>query len=71
MRDVSPLIFRLEEASYLAGMVAGRLTRSNTIGFVGGVELPPVKAAYDGLGERGHGGESSGAEPVHLPQQLG
>jgi basic membrane protein A and related proteins len=45
---VSPLIFRLEEASYLAGMVAGRLTKSNTIGFVGGVELPPVKAAYDG-----------------------
>lgn len=46
--NVSPLIFRLEEASYLAGMVAGRLTRSNIIGFVGGVELPPVKAAYEG-----------------------
>lgn len=45
---VAPLIFRLEEASYLAGMVAGRLTKSNVIGFVGGVELPPVKAAYDG-----------------------
>ena len=45
---VAPLIFRLEEASYLAGMVAGRLTRSNVIGFVGGVELPPVKAAYEG-----------------------
>ena len=46
--NVSPLIFKLEEASYLAGMVAGRLTRSNVIGFVGGVELPPVKAAYQG-----------------------
>ena len=46
--NVSPMIFRLEEASYLAGMVAGRLTRSNVIGFVGGVELPPVKAAYQG-----------------------
>ena len=46
--NVSPMIFRLEEASYLAGMVAGRLTRSNVIGFVGGVELPPVKAAYEG-----------------------
>jgi basic membrane lipoprotein Med (substrate-binding protein (PBP1-ABC) superfamily) len=45
---VSPLIFRLEEASYLAGMTAGALTRSNRIGFVGGVELPPVKAAYEG-----------------------
>ena len=47
-RNVSPLIFRLEEATYLAGMVAGTLTRSNVIGFVGGVELPPVKAAYEG-----------------------
>jgi basic membrane lipoprotein Med (substrate-binding protein (PBP1-ABC) superfamily) len=46
--NVSPLIFRLEEASYLAGMAAGGLTKSNVIGFVGGVELPPVKAAYEG-----------------------
>ncbi len=45
---VAPLIFRLEEASYLAGMVGGALTRSNVIAFVGGVELPPVKAAYEG-----------------------
>lgn len=45
---VSPMIFRLEESTYLAGMVAGALTRSNTIGFVGGVELPPVKAGYEG-----------------------
>jgi basic membrane protein A len=46
--NVAPLIFRLEEASYLAGMVAGGLTRSNVLGFVGGIELPPIKAAYDG-----------------------
>ena len=46
--NVAPLIFRLEEASYLAGMVAGGLTRTNLIGFVGGIELPPIKAAYEG-----------------------
>lgn len=46
--NVSPLIFRLEEASYLAGMVAGSLTKSNLLGFVGGIELPPIKAAYQG-----------------------
>ena len=46
--NVAPLIFRLEEASYLCGMVAGGMTRSNVIGFVGGIELPPIKAAYDG-----------------------
>lgn len=46
--NVAPLIFRLEEASYLAGMMGGGLTRSGIIGFVGGVKLPPVEAAYEG-----------------------
>jgi basic membrane protein A and related proteins len=46
--NVSPLIFRLEEASYLAGMVAGGLTKRNLLGFVGGIELPPIEAAYQG-----------------------
>jgi len=46
--NVAPLIFRLEEASYLAGMVAGGLTKSNVLGFVGGIELPPIQAAYQG-----------------------
>jgi basic membrane protein A len=46
--NVAPLIFRLEEASYLAGMMAGGMTRSNVLGFVGGIELPPIEAAYQG-----------------------
>ena len=45
---VAPLIFRLEEASYLAGMVAGGVTRSNVLAFIGGIELPPIDAAYQG-----------------------
>jgi basic membrane protein A len=46
--NVSPLIFRLEEASYLAGMLAGRLSRTGVLGFIGGIELPPIEAAYQG-----------------------
>jgi basic membrane lipoprotein Med (substrate-binding protein (PBP1-ABC) superfamily) len=46
--NVSPLIFRLEEASYLAGMVAGSLSKTGILGFVGGIELPPIQAAYQG-----------------------
>jgi basic membrane protein A and related proteins len=46
--NVAPLIFRLEEASYLAGMAAAGITRSGIIGFVGGIELPPIEAAYQG-----------------------
>ena len=45
--SMRPLIFRLEEGSYLAGMVAGALTRSGTIGMVGGVEIPPVQGTFN------------------------
>ncbi|HXE58813.1 MAG TPA: BMP family protein [Gemmatimonadales bacterium] len=46
--NVSPLVFRIQEGTYLAGMVAGGMTRSNIIGFVGGIELPPIRAGYEG-----------------------
>jgi basic membrane lipoprotein Med (substrate-binding protein (PBP1-ABC) superfamily) len=46
--NVVPLVFRIQEATYLAGMVAGGLTKSGIIGFIGGVELPPVAAGYRG-----------------------
>lgn len=42
---VAPLVFRLYEASYLAGMVAGGMTRTGRIGFIGGIELPPIRDA--------------------------
>ncbi|MGE0352874.1 MAG: BMP family protein [Gemmatimonadales bacterium] len=46
--NVSPLIFRLHEATYLAGRVAGGMSRTGIIGFVGGIELPPIKLGYEG-----------------------
>ena len=45
-RNVLPVIFRLEEASYLAGMVAGRATRSGIVGMVGGVAIPPAVGTF-------------------------
>ncbi|HEY3934467.1 MAG TPA: BMP family protein [Gemmatimonadales bacterium] len=45
---VVPLIFRIHEATYLAGMIAGAMTRTGKIGFIGGMELPPIKLGYDG-----------------------
>jgi basic membrane protein A len=44
--NVLPVIFRLEEASYLAGMVAGRVTRSGIVGMVGGVSIPPAVGTF-------------------------
>ena len=46
--NVVPMIFGIEEGTYLAGMVAGGLTKTNKIGFVGGMELPPIVRGYQG-----------------------
>ena len=46
-RNVAGASFAFEEASYLAGMVAGRITRSNILGVIGGTELPPVKQSFE------------------------
>ena len=45
--NVAGLTFAFEEASYLAGMVAGAMTKSNTVGVIGGTELPPVRASFE------------------------
>ncbi|HEU4828903.1 MAG TPA: BMP family protein [Gemmatimonadales bacterium] len=51
---VVPLVFRIEEATYLAGMVAGGLSKSGMIGFIGGVELPPVRRGQEGWTNGAH-----------------
>lgn len=43
--------FAFEEGSYVAGMVAGAVTKSNTIGCIGGTELPPVKRSFDAFAD--------------------
>lgn len=35
--------FREEEGSFLVGALAGAMTKSNTVGFVGGMEMPLIK----------------------------
>jgi basic membrane lipoprotein Med (substrate-binding protein (PBP1-ABC) superfamily) len=44
--NVAGMTFAFEEASYLAGMVAGTMTKTNTVGVIGGTELPPVRASF-------------------------
>jgi basic membrane lipoprotein Med (substrate-binding protein (PBP1-ABC) superfamily) len=44
--NVVPLIFTLEEATYLAGMLAGGMTSSDTVGMVGGVAIPPARGTF-------------------------
>jgi basic membrane protein A len=45
--NLAGIAFGFEEASYQAGMVAGRMTKTNTLGLIAGQEFPPVKASFD------------------------
>ena len=45
-KNVGGADFAFEEASYIAGIVAGKLTKSNILGVIGGTELPPVKRSF-------------------------
>jgi basic membrane lipoprotein Med (substrate-binding protein (PBP1-ABC) superfamily) len=44
--NVAGMVFSFEEPSYLAGVLAGRMTKSNVVGVIGGTELPPVKSSF-------------------------
>ncbi len=47
--NVSPMVFELEQGTYLAGLLAGGITRSGRVGFIGGIALPPVEGTYLGF----------------------
>ncbi|MER7570592.1 BMP family ABC transporter substrate-binding protein [Streptomyces sp. NPDC126514] len=40
--NVASLVFAEEQASYLAGVAAAKATKTNTVGFVGGVDIPLI-----------------------------
>lgn len=41
--NVMSYYFNEQEAGYLVGYIAGTMTESNRVGFVGGLEIPPVQ----------------------------
>ena len=40
--NIMPILFNEEQAGYCAGLVAANMTKTNVIGFVGGMEIPSV-----------------------------
>ncbi|MDB4916061.1 MAG: basic rane lipoprotein [Gemmatimonadetes bacterium] len=44
--NVAGMSFGFADASYLAGMVAGTMTKSNVLGVIGGTQLPPVVESF-------------------------
>jgi basic membrane lipoprotein Med (substrate-binding protein (PBP1-ABC) superfamily) len=44
--NLAPIVFELEQASYLCGLMAGRMSKTGKAGMVGGVELPSIKSTF-------------------------
>ena len=41
-QNVRPILFSEEESGYLTGLVAGKMSKSNKFGFIGGMDIPSV-----------------------------
>ena len=40
--NVKTILFNSQESAYLTGLVAGRMTETNNVGFIGGMEIPVI-----------------------------
>ncbi len=47
--NVASLQFDLDQATYLAGMLAASLSKTGRAGCIGGIELPVIKKTFDGF----------------------
>jgi basic membrane lipoprotein Med (substrate-binding protein (PBP1-ABC) superfamily) len=44
--NVAPVVFELEQATYVLGWVAARISRRGSLGAIGGVEIPSVRSTF-------------------------
>ena len=47
--NVASIMFKEQEASFLAGVTAGLATKTNKIGFIGGMEIPVIERFHSGF----------------------
>src|SRR6476661_1589326 len=52
--NVAGMVFAFEDPSYLAGLVAGSMTKTGVVGTIGGTELPPVKSSFSAFAQGVH-----------------
>jgi len=45
-KNVGAIVFELEEATYLLGRLAAQMSKSGTVGLVGGMEIPSVESTF-------------------------
>ncbi len=46
LKNVSPIVFELEEATYLLGIISGMMTKTGKIGLVGGMNIPSINSTF-------------------------
>jgi len=47
--NVAPMVFEIEQATYLMGVMAAMMSKSGKAGCVGGMEIPSVKSGFQAL----------------------
>ena len=42
IKNVKSILFNSQEAAYLVGLIAGKMTETNNVGFIGGMDIPVI-----------------------------
>ncbi|RDY24891.1 BMP family ABC transporter substrate-binding protein [Romboutsia maritimum] len=48
-KNVVPVVFKEEEGAYLAGMIAAKMTKTDNVGFIGGMTTPSIEKYHYGF----------------------
>jgi len=48
-KNVASITFKIDDAAYIEGILAGGVSRSGIAGAIGGVELPSIKLTFEGF----------------------
>ena len=49
--NVASIVFELEEATYLLGVIAGTMSKTGKIGLIGGMNIPPINSTFHAFEE--------------------
>jgi basic membrane protein A and related proteins len=48
-RNVASLTFKVDQAAYVEGVLAGGVTKTGIVGAIGGIELPSIRLTFEGF----------------------
>ena len=48
-RNVASLTFKVDEAAYVEGVLAGGISKTGVVGAIGGIELPSIRLTFEGF----------------------